>query len=53
MPHTWILDVLTDLRSYAEKNNLPAVAQAAAEVLVVAKTELSTLQVLNADLTQD
>ena len=29
MRHDWIFDVLTDLRSYAEKNNLPAIAQQA------------------------
>lgn len=41
MPHAWILDVLTDLRSYAERNSLPAIAQAATDALTVAETELT------------
>jgi hypothetical protein len=53
MPHAWILDVLTDLRSYAEKNNLTAIAQAAAEVLVVAEAELSCPPGKDGNLPQD
>ena len=53
MPHMWILEVLADLRSYAEKNNLPATAQAAADALVVAETELSSGQGAGPDLPQD
>lgn len=41
MTHDWILDVLEDLRSYARKNGLPRVAEAAAEALGVAREELS------------
>lgn len=41
MRHEWILDVLTDLRSYAEKNDLPVIAAEAARVLNVARVELA------------
>ncbi len=41
MRHDWIFDVLTDLRSYAEKNNLPAIAQQADLALDVARQELT------------
>jgi hypothetical protein len=41
MRHDWIFDVLTDLRSYAEKNNLPAIAQQAEIALEVARKELT------------
>lgn len=44
MPHAWIFDVLTDLQTYAEKNKLPAIAAAAADLLAVAKAELAMLQ---------
>ncbi len=41
MRHDWIFDVLTDLRSYAEQNDLPAVAAAAGRALDVAHAEIS------------
>ena len=41
MRHDWIFDVLTDLRSYAEKNDLPAIAQQAEIALDVARKELT------------
>ena len=44
MPHAWILDVLSDLRTYAEGNNLPAIALAAAQSFKVAQTEIAALQ---------
>jgi hypothetical protein len=44
MPHAWILDVLADLKTYAEGNDLPAIALAAAETLKVAKVELAVMQ---------
>ncbi len=53
MPHAWILDVLADLRSYAEKNNLPAIAQAASDALVVADAELAVLQSPDGSAPQD
>lgn len=40
MPHSWILQVLADLREYALANDLPATAEIAAEALQVAKAEL-------------
>ena len=41
MRHSWILDVLRDLQSYAEMNDLPAIATAAAQALGVAQGELA------------
>jgi hypothetical protein len=43
MRHDWIFSVLSDLRSYAEKNDLPEVAIAAANALVVAQAEITAL----------
>lgn len=40
MRHEWIFDVLTDLRNYAEKNGLPAIATEAERALNVARKEL-------------
>ena len=44
MRHRWIIDVLTDLRAYAELNNLSATARAAEQTLDVAMAEISALQ---------
>lgn len=41
MRHSWILDVLNDLRTYAENNSLPAIAAAAAQTLGIAHTEIA------------
>jgi hypothetical protein len=41
MRHDWIFDVLTDLHSNAEKNNLPAIAKQAEMALNVARKELT------------
>ena len=41
MRHDWIFNVLRDLRSYAEKNDLPAIARAAADALDVAHAEIA------------
>ncbi len=41
MRHDWIFNVLRDLRSYAEKNNLPAIAVAAERALDVAHAEIA------------
>lgn len=41
MRHDWIFDALTDLRNYAEKNNLTAIAAEAARIMVVARQELT------------
>ena len=41
MRHDWILDVLADLRSYAVKNDLPALARKVEEALDVARAEIT------------
>ena len=43
MRHDWIFNVLRDLRSYAEKNDLPAIAVAAEQALDVAHAEIAAL----------
>ena len=40
MRHDWIFDVLSDLRTYALQNNLPALAAKVDEALVLAKAEI-------------
>lgn len=42
MRHDWIFDVLTDLRSYAQKNGLPALAAQVDEALQVARVEIAS-----------
>lgn len=49
MRHIWILAVLRDLRTYADLNELPAIAAAAAQTLEIAETEISTAQGDSAD----
>lgn len=49
MRHDWIIDVLADLRSYAERNALPATARAAADALAVARAELVPLRAVKGD----
>jgi hypothetical protein len=41
MRHDWIFEVLQDLRSYAQKNGLPALAAKAEETLRVAEVEIA------------
>jgi hypothetical protein len=41
MRHDWIFDVLTDLRLYAQKNNLPETAEGAAVLLRLVRAEVS------------
>ncbi len=41
MRHDWIFDVLTDLRSYALRNGLPALAAKADDALAVARAEIA------------
>ncbi len=43
MSHDWIFDVLADLRSYAERNGLPRLAEKADELLDVARDEIGGL----------
>ena len=40
MCHGWIFDVLSDLKAYAIKHDLPALAAKADEALVIAKAEI-------------
>ncbi len=42
MRHDWIFDVLTDLRLYAEKNNLPETAEGAEVLLRLVRAEVAT-----------
>ncbi len=41
MRHDWIFDVLSDLKAYALKNDLPALAAKAEEALIVARAEIA------------
>lgn len=41
MRHDWIFNVLADLQSYAEKNDLPAIAAAAKQNLIIARSEIA------------
>jgi hypothetical protein len=41
MCHDWILDVLSDLKAYAIKNDLPALAAKVEETLAVTKAEIA------------
>ncbi|MFN4157744.1 MAG: hypothetical protein ACK4GO_04995 [Gemmobacter sp.] len=43
MRHDWIFDVLNDLRSYAIRNDLPALAEQAERTLRVARAEIASL----------
>ena len=41
MRHDWIFDVLTDLRLYAQKNNLPETAEGAEVLLRLVRAEMT------------
>ena len=41
MTHTWILDVLADLKAYARKNDLGALAEQLDDARLVAVSELA------------
>jgi predicted transcriptional regulator len=41
MRHDWVFDVLKDLRRYAEKNGLPALAARVDAALAVAEVEIA------------
>ena len=43
MRHAWILEVLTDLRTYAEGNDLPLIAAAADRTIDVARAEITAV----------
>ena len=42
MAHDWILDVLADLKAYANKNGLPALVTELDEATLVAATEIAS-----------
>ena len=42
MRHDWIFDVLTDLRLYAQNNNLPETAEGAEVLLRLVRVEVAT-----------
>lgn len=44
MSNNWILDVLTDLRSFARQNGYPVLADQLDDTLLVAATELEQKQ---------
>jgi hypothetical protein len=41
MKHNWILDVLTDLKTFAAQNELPALAEQLGDTQLVASVELT------------
>ena len=43
MQQKWIIDVLTDLRTFAEANGLPLLAEQLDDARMIASAELSTL----------
>lgn len=43
MRHEWVLEVLTDLSDYAERNGLPRLARKAAETLAEAREEIAAI----------
>ena len=42
MSHNWILDVLADLKSFAARNNLTALAEQIDDTILVAATEIAS-----------
>lgn len=44
MRSDWILDVLTDLRTFAASNNLPALAEQLDDTAIVALSEIAALK---------
>lgn len=43
MQYDWIIDVLTDLKTFATRNGLPALAEQLDDVRLVAATEISNV----------
>lgn len=43
MPHDWIIEVLTDLRHYAQSNGLPDTAEGAEVLLRLVRAEVAAL----------
>lgn len=44
MAHDWILDVLADLKAYADKNGLSALADELDETTLIAATEIASIE---------
>ena len=44
MQHDWIIDVLADLKAYASKNRLTALALELDDVTLIAATEISSVE---------
>ena len=44
MEHDWILDVLADLRNYAKRNDLPALAEHLHDTALLAAVEISSVE---------
>lgn len=44
MRSDWILDVLADLRTFAESNNLPVLAEQLDDTAIIALTEIAALK---------
>jgi hypothetical protein len=42
MRHDWIIEVLTDLRAYAERNSLARIAQGTDDLLALARAEIAS-----------
>ncbi len=49
MRHDWIFDVLRDLKTYAQSNGLPGLAQKADEALRMARAEIAVNPLPDAD----
>lgn len=47
MGHNWIIDVLADVKSFAEQNNLPLLAGQLDDTLLVAEAEVMTARTGN------
>lgn len=44
MAHDWILDVLADVKTYAKKNGLSALAEQLDETTLIAVTEIASAE---------
>lgn len=44
MGHDWIIGVLTDLRSFARKNELPLLSEQLEEAALVASVEIASIK---------
>ncbi len=53
MSKSWILDVLTDLRAFAAKNELPIIAAELDELVVVAMAEIASHPSSGTDVARD